>query len=142
MNLTTSRKLRFGPYAAPRFRYGATVVDEARGEVVVVALSAGRIPWPLGRLQGRSPRGLILYRDLARAVKLEASQAVAYWWGVSAFTVWKWRKSLGINEQTEGDRAVRAEHGRRNWSKVKPKFHAKAQDPERRAKISKALTEG
>lgn len=34
-------------------------------------------------------------------------------------------------------KAVRAEHGRRNWSKVGPKLLAKAQHPERRAKIAK-----
>jgi len=131
-------QLRYGPYAAPRFRYGSKASDACRGDVVIVALSNGRIQWPLGRVPGNSNRALIVYGALARAVRREASQAVAYWWGVTAQTVWKWRKVLGVVEQTEGDRAVRAEHGKRNWTKVGPKFLAKAQDPERRAKISAA----
>ncbi|MCE9608171.1 MAG: hypothetical protein K8U03_25075 [Planctomycetia bacterium] len=114
-------KLRYGPYAAPRFRYGSTANDACRGDVVLVAISDGRIPWPLGRVKGNSNRALVVYGGLVRAVRREASQAVAYWWGVTAQTVTKWRKALGVNEQTEGDRTVRAEHGRRNWLKVGPK---------------------
>lgn len=38
------------------------------------------------------------------------------------------------------DLAVRAEHGRRNWAKVGPKMHAKAQVPERPKKIAAART--
>jgi hypothetical protein len=53
-------KLWFGPYKAPRFRYGSVVMDEVRGEVTIVDLSAGRIPWPIGK-RGRS-RSLIVYR--------------------------------------------------------------------------------
>ena len=133
-------QLRYGAYATPKFRYDSTVADGCRGDVVIVALSNGRIPWPLGRARGNSNRALVLYGALARAVRREANQAVCFWWGVTAQTVSKWRKALGVVEQTEGDRAVRAEHGRRNWAKVKPKFHAKAQDPERRKKIAAART--
>ena len=133
-------QLRYGSYATPRFRYGSTVTDACRGEVVIVAISNGRIPWPLGRVKGNPNRALIVYGVLARAVRREANQAVCFWWGVTAQTVSKWRKALGVAEQTEGDRAVRAEHSRRNWAKVGPKFHAKAQDPERRKKIASART--
>jgi hypothetical protein len=133
-------QLRFGSYATPRFRYDSTVTDACRGDVVIVAISNGRIPWPLGRVRGNSNRALIVYGVLARAVRREASQAVAFWWGITAQTVTKWRKALGVVEQTEGDRAVRAEHGKRNWAKVGPKFLAKAQDPERRKKIAAART--
>jgi len=133
-------QLRFGSYTAPRFRYGTTVTDACRGDVVVVAISNGRIPWPLGRVRGNSNRALIVYGALARAVRREANQAVCFWWGVTAQTVSKWRKALGVVEQTEGDRAVRTEHGRRNWAKVGPKFLAKAQDPARRRKIASART--
>lgn len=53
-------KLRYDPYATPRFRYGSVVEDAGRGEVVIVALSNGRIPWPLGRVPGNSNRALVL----------------------------------------------------------------------------------
>ncbi|MCE9607043.1 MAG: hypothetical protein K8U03_19330 [Planctomycetia bacterium] len=105
-----------------------------------MAISNGRIPWPLGRIRGNSNRALIVYGALARAVRREANQAICFWWGVTAQTVSKWRKALGVFEQTKGDRAVRAEHGRRNWTKVGPKLLAKSQHPERRAKISAART--
>ena len=138
MTFPTSRKLRFGPYATPRFRYGSTVADECRGEVVVVGLSAGRIQWPLGRVPGNSNRALIVFGGLARAVRRESAAAVAYHWGVTGQTVSKWRKAMGVVGPTEGERAMRAEHGRRNWRKVGPKLLSKAQDPERAAKISAA----
>lgn len=133
-------QLRYGSYATPRFRYGSTATDACRGKVVIVAISNGRIPWPLGCVKGNPNRALIIYGALARAVRCEANQAVCFWWGVTAQTVSKWRKALGVVEQTEGDRAVRAEHGKRNWAKVRPKFLAKAQDPERRQKIAAART--
>jgi hypothetical protein len=133
-------QLRYGIYTTPRFRYGSTVTDDCRGEVVIVAISSGRIPWPLGSVKGNPNRALVIYGALARAVRREANQAVCFWWGVTAQTVSKWRKALGVVGQTEGDRAVRAEHGKRNWAKVGPKFLAKAQDPERRKKIAAART--
>ena len=30
-----------------------------------------------------------------------------YWWGVSADTVWKWRKKLGVKRVTEGSVRIR-----------------------------------
>jgi hypothetical protein len=59
-------KLHFGPYRTPRFRYGAVVWDEWRGEVEIVGISAGRIPWPIGAIQAR--RSLVVYRGLAKAI--------------------------------------------------------------------------
>lgn len=133
-----SLRLRYGSYATPRFRYGSTVTDSCRGDVVIMSLSAGRIPWPLGRITGKNSQGLILYDALIRAVRRESAQAVAYWWGVTAQTVTRWRKALGVVGPTDGERAVRSEHGRRNWARVGPKFLAKAQDSKRRAKIAAA----
>ena len=60
-------RLHFGPYRTPLFRIGQRVEDERRGVVRIVAMSAGRIPWPIGHSSG-SP-SLVLYRDLARAVR-------------------------------------------------------------------------
>jgi hypothetical protein len=36
---------------------------------------------------GKRARPFILTGDLAKAVRLESNQAVAYWWGVTAWTV-------------------------------------------------------
>jgi hypothetical protein len=50
-------KLRFGPYQTPVFRYGDTAFCEVRGEVILCGLTAGRIPWPVGKraVKGRGP---------------------------------------------------------------------------------------
>jgi hypothetical protein len=76
-------RLFFGPYAAPRFRYGQVVSCAVRGEVVIVGLSASKIPWPIGRRRGTSAQGPIVYAGLARAVKMESNQAVCHRWGVT-----------------------------------------------------------
>jgi hypothetical protein len=71
-----SRKL-LGKYRTPRFKYGQKVICEARGEVTIVKLSAGPIPWPIARREVERGVAMVLYRDLARAVRREARNAVA-----------------------------------------------------------------
>jgi len=53
-------RLRRGSYATPRFRYGSTVTDACRGDVLIAAMSNGRIPRPLGRVRANSNRSLIV----------------------------------------------------------------------------------
>ena len=100
-------KLRFGPYRAPPFKYGAKVDCLARGEVTIRGQSGGRIPWPIGK-KG-SALSLVLCGDLVKAVRREAAIAIQYWWGVSASVTWKWRSALGIT-LTEGDRLLRKDY--------------------------------
>jgi hypothetical protein len=95
-------KLHFGPYRTPCFKYGAKVECEVRGEVTIWKLTAARIPWPIGKTHRAT--SLVLYKDLARAVRLEAACDVAYWWGVGPSTVNKWRRALGVPAMNEGDR--------------------------------------
>ncbi|HWB10517.1 MAG TPA: hypothetical protein VG826_14910 [Pirellulales bacterium] len=101
-------KLRFGPYRTPKFKYGARVMDEIRGEVEIVALHDGPIPWPVGK-RGRV-RALILCGDLARAVRHEANIVVQHWWGVKHATVRKWRRALGVAPTNAGTSQLRREH--------------------------------
>src|SRR5689334_9468547 len=81
-----------GSYSTPAFRLGDRVHCLLRGEVEIVCLSSGSIPWPVGR---NLPRGrqrfLIVYGDLAEAIRRESASAVSYWWGVGMDTVWRWR---------------------------------------------------
>jgi hypothetical protein len=70
------RRLLFGPYRTPRFRYGAPFFCAVRGEVTLVGLSAGRIPWPVG--QRGSAKALVVYGDLAEAVRRESASAVCH----------------------------------------------------------------
>ena len=86
-------RLRFGPYGTPRFRYGAKVIDEIRGEVEIVGLHRGRIVWPIGK-RGRH-NALVLYDDLARAVRQEANIVIQHWWGVGTATVQRIRAAMG-----------------------------------------------
>src|SRR4051812_22075299 len=75
MTIPTRFRLLFGPYHAPRFRYGRRVVCERAGLVELCGLSAGPIPWPLGKRPGSKARGLVLYADLVRAVRQESASA-------------------------------------------------------------------
>src|ERR1019366_1111959 len=84
-----------GTYRTPRFKYGATVTCASRGQVQVVGLSNGRIAWPKCHA-GQRARAIILYGQLAEAVRRESAAAVAHWFGVGMFTVWTWRKALGV----------------------------------------------
>jgi hypothetical protein len=100
-------KLRYGPYKTPRFGYGKKVQDEWRGEVKIVGLSSGRIPWPMG--QAGANKSLVVYRGLAKAIRRESIVAVAYWWGVTTQTVTKWRRKLEITgQQTKGTSKLRS----------------------------------
>lgn len=141
MHTSQRFKLRFGPYRTPRFRYGAKVQDEVRGEVKIVGMTDGRIPWPLAHRTGTPSRirTLVIYGALAKALRRESNQAVAYWWGVTAQTVTKWRKGLGVRGPTEGERALRSDHFNEPWADAaRKKAVAKARDPARRAKIAAA----
>jgi len=84
-----------GTYATPAFNYGDVVTCELHGEVTLVGLREAPIPWPVGKKKGRRVRSLVLYADLAEAVKRESAATVMHWWGVRHHTVWKWRQALG-----------------------------------------------
>src|SRR5262245_43407536 len=128
-----------GTYRAPRFGYGQAVRCEVNGPVVIVGLSAAPIPWPVCK------RGKwlvpIVYKGLSKAVRREAEQAVSYWWGVGLWSVWQWRKALGVGAVTEG--TSRLKHGHALEPGVtagRAKAHALNRDPKadapRRAKIA------
>ncbi len=131
-------KLRFGPYATPRFRYGRTVRCLMRGKVEIVGLSDAPIPWPIGKL-GRA-KSLVLYGALARAVRRESNQAVARAWGVTGQTVRKWRRALGVQQVNDGTFALKSDMAKHEpWAKRNQrKAWAKARDPARREKIAAA----
>src|SRR5439155_9305742 len=80
-------KLLFGRYRSPRFRLGRVVTDEARNrDVVIVGISDGRIPWPVGQPKGSRARSLIVFDALADAVRRESNQAVCHWRGITPQT--------------------------------------------------------
>lgn len=138
--MTDSDRFRLlGTYPTPRVRLGMVVADEARGiMVVVVGMSDARTPWPIGKAEGGRARSLIVFAGLAEAVRRESNQAICHWWGVTPQTVSKWRKALGV-DHTEGTSKLRSDYCfEEPFVEARKKAHAKAQDPERRAKIAAA----
>ena len=127
-----------GTYRTPRFRYGRTVRCEVRGEVEIVGLHEAPIPWPVGK-KGRA-KSLVVFKDLARAVRRESEVAVAHHWGVGRLTVWAWRRALGVGATTEGTSKLRSDYAREPAVVAGlKKAQAKSGDLARRAKLSAAM---
>jgi len=127
-----------GKYRTPRARVGAFVRCLIRGEVEVVGLTDLPIPWPKCKTGRR--HAIIVYVGLARAVRREAAQAVAHWWGVRPLQASKWRRALGVGSTTEGTSRLRSAYCEEPWFEDgRRKAHAKAGDPARREKIAAAL---
>jgi len=128
-----------GTYRTPRFRLGATVTCKVRGELRIVGVTDARIPWPLGH-SGRGARSLVVYGDLARAIRRESVSAICHWFGVHDLTVWKWRKALGVPERNYGTRKLwEANMAAGSYLNGVKAGTAKARDPVRRATIAAAL---
>jgi hypothetical protein len=130
-----------GSYATPAFTYGDRVVCAIRGTVPIVGVREAPIPWPIGK-QGNQ-RFLILYADLAEAVRREAASAVALLWNVGSDTVWRWRKALGVPAATEGTRRLKGDNARAEAGAAARRVaQEKSRDPKRdrrrRAKIAAA----
>jgi hypothetical protein len=128
-------RLLFGPYRTPRFRYGKVVFCEVRGEVTICGLSDGRTPWPVGK-RGRA-NSLVVYGDLAEAVRRESNLAVAHWWGIDPQTVSLWRKALGVGPVTAGTSRLLRDNLAETWRNgAREKSIARARAPEVRAKMA------
>ena len=82
----------FGPYSPPRARPGSYLTCEIRGKVRVGEWSDSLVPWPT--VAGK--RSLVICGGLLRAIELESVPAISRHWGVTAKTVQKWRRALGV----------------------------------------------
>ena len=132
-------KLHFGPYRTPSFKYGQKVQCALRGELTIVRVSAGRIPWPIGKGGRLGQRSLVLYRGLARAVQKESLLAVCHWWGAGTSAVWRWRKVLGVPQSNPGTHRLYAANALSPLGDRARAAGAKAWGPKRRQRISAAL---
>lgn len=129
-----SRRL-LGTYRTPRFRFRSWVQCRLRGEVQIVGISDGRIPWPVTEVANGN-RVLILYKDLARAVQRETAEAIKHWWGATAHSVKLWRKVLRV-ESTEALKSFRVAFGKSPAMRKAVKAMAVTlHDPARAAKIA------
>jgi hypothetical protein len=95
-----------GKYRTPRFKYGDIVTCALFGDVKIVGLTDARIPWPKGSPRKFVRNVMVLYGDLAEAVKRESAQAIRYWFGVGEGTVTKWRHALDVERRTAGTSAL------------------------------------
>ena len=129
-----------GTYRTPRVQIGRVLTCEARDcDVIVTGYSDARIPWPFGRRPRLAAKALVVYGDLARAVRTESNQAVCHWFGITPQTVSKWRKALSVGLTNDGTHRLRSDYTREPWAKrARRKGQAKAGDPARRAKIAAA----
>jgi hypothetical protein len=126
-----------GKYTAPRFRNGQHVYCQVRGEMVITGITDAPIPWPIGR-RGGGRHSLLVYKGLARAVRRESNQAVAYWWGSTPQTISKWRKALCVQQANEGTRRLCQDHIAEYGDAMRALGVKKARDPERCRKIAEA----
>lgn len=131
-------RLLNGPYRPPRCKIGGWLECHLRGRVKVVAISDGQIQWPMTRSARGGNRTLIVCGDLVKAVRLESTQAIQYWWGVKKDTVWTWRKALGVKQNNAGTIRLRSKW----WTDggtgeaSRPGREASFHSPERAAKIA------
>jgi len=69
-------ELKYGPYRSPLVsRVGTILPCELRGPVKVVGITKSPIPWPIAENDGH--RALVVYRGLARALRVETGEAIA-----------------------------------------------------------------
>jgi hypothetical protein len=88
-----------GPYRPPAgrsHRVGATVGCRVRGEVMVSGVTDAPLPWPCARTTPPARPLPVVTPELARAIRTESVEAVAYWWGISRWIVRRWRQALGV----------------------------------------------
>lgn len=129
-----------GKYRTPRFRIDQRVLCQVRGEMIVTGITGAPIPWPIGK-HGAGQHSLIVYKDLAKAVRHESNQAVAHWWSIDPQTVTKWRRTLGVGIVTEGTKRLFRDFMKEPWAiESFAKAHSMARAPQRCRKIAEART--
>jgi hypothetical protein len=94
-----------GPYPPPRLRPGDRAICLKRGQVVVAGITDAAIQWPYSEGVG-GKRMPVLCGSLVDAVRTESVEAVAHHWGVSRWTVTRWRRLLNVQMFNEGTRKL------------------------------------
>jgi hypothetical protein len=122
-------KLIACPYHPPRgkaYRVGRTVGDLIRGEVTITGASDAPIIWPVAPTSPQARRHLpVVTAELARAIRTESCEAVAYHWGISRWAVRRWRHALDVGRFTPGTLA--------RWGELASKLHTPAARKHQRA---------
>ena len=92
-------KLLSGPYTSPEVKIGDAITCAVRGLVEVRGWhDKGAIGVPLGGV--KSTRwAIVVSHDLLRALSIETSRAIQFYWAVSEPTVAGWRRALEIESR-------------------------------------------
>ena len=86
-----------GPYTSPNVRVGDAVTCAIRGCVEVKGWhDKGAIAIPLGGVKG-TRWSMVVSDDLLKALYVETSVAICFYWNVSELSVATWRRHLGID---------------------------------------------
>ena len=98
------------------------------------------IQWPFTHRHSSDTRpSLIVCGDMVKAIEKESASAVAYHFGVTAQTVTKWRKALGVDRQTPGTLDLPRRTVDQHFNdETRAKVIASTKRPERNAKIAAA----
>ena len=102
----------------------ATVVT--LGQVLVTSWTDAPIPWPRGLPEGKGPRGhpgLVVTRELERAIRTESAAALMHHFGIRDTLAWRWRTWAGVegHTATEGSRRLQQEVSEKGAAGIKPK---------------------
>jgi hypothetical protein len=123
-----------GPYRAPRCRVGSTLFDIVRGDLTVVRISDAPVPWPLGRTHPVCRPKPILTGGLVRALRTESELAVMHHWGVSRWTVCRWRRALAVPRFNAGTLEIWRQAA---LTKLTPEMRRRAHEAQRTNRLRK-----
>jgi hypothetical protein len=127
-----------GPYRPPRLKIGDRTTCLYRDRnVIVTGLSSAPIQWPrccAVDVGGHS--GLLVEEVLLRAIRTESAMALRYWFGVSGWVVWTWRKAFGVGRfGTEGSLRLHQDSSRAGAAAIKRHRWTAAEREERRERV-------
>jgi hypothetical protein len=104
------------PYRPPRPFRGRVFYDILRGDVVADGVTESPIAWPVARTSRHARRAIpVMSDELVRAVRTESVEGIVHHWGVSRWTVRRWRHALGVPRYNPGTMAL--------WRSLAPKLH-------------------
>jgi hypothetical protein len=121
--MPTNYPLIAGPYQPPRCRVGRELYDIIRGDLMVTSISDAPIAWPCGKTHQVARPLPVMTAELVRAVRTESVEAIVYHWGVSRWTVRRWRHALGVPRFNPGTMKIWREAVR---GKFTPEVRARA----------------
>src|SRR5207244_7991693 len=122
--LTPGEGSCWAPYRPLAFRRGDRTSCLYRdAAVVITGWTGARVEWPRCRpLESGGGSGVLVEEELLRAIHTESSLALQYWFGVSEYTVWRWRKAFGISRWgTQGSRELHQRVSEAGASKLRGK---------------------